>query len=152
MAGSFECWPRKSWSVLWNTSSYNYLCPSSLCLKHELYHLKILRVSLSLRGSIILLGDAISSEKYAVGKFQFFFEQATGFLLPIFSETRKENDCCIFVGIGDAMKRSQLRFDTTDFGTENLRVVVGESVIMIVDGRTSVGEILRAGMNWDWSW
>lgn len=97
--------------------------------------------------SIILLGDAISSEEYAVGKFQFFFEQATGFLLPIFSETRKENDCCIFVGIGDAMKRSQLRFDTTDFGTENLRVVVGESVIMIADGRTSVGEILRAGMN-----
>ena len=45
------------------------------------------------------------------------------------------------------MKRSQLGFDTTDFGTENLRVVVGESVIMIVDGRTSVGEILRAGMN-----
>ena len=45
------------------------------------------------------------------------------------------------------MKRSQLGFDTTDFGTENLRVVVGESVIMIADGRTSVGEILRARMN-----
>lgn len=83
---------------------------------------------------IVVPAEAIPSEAYAAEELQRFFEQATGIGLPI---TAAPGDTlgCIYVGQGRAMETSPVGFDTSEFGPEDLRVVVGQSSIGIAGGR-----------------
>ena len=84
---------------------------------------------------IVVPADAIPSEAYASEELQKFFEEATGFRLPIATDPG-DTVGCIYVGPGLAMEGSVVGFDTSQFGPEDLRVVVGESAIAIAGGRT----------------
>ena len=83
---------------------------------------------------IVVPAHAIPSEGYAAEELQTFFEEATGIRLPITTEPG-EAVKCIYVGPGRVMKASVVGFDTTEFGPEALRVVVGKSSIGIAGGR-----------------
>ncbi len=83
---------------------------------------------------IVVPADAIPSEGYAAEELQKFFEEATGIQLPIMTELG-EAARCIYVGPGPEMKASVVGFDTSEFGPEDLRVVVGKSSIAIAGGR-----------------
>lgn len=83
---------------------------------------------------IVVPADAIPSEGYAAEELQKFFEEATGIRLPITTEP-SEAVRCIYVGPGREMKASVVGFDTSEFGPEELRVVVGKSSIAIAGGR-----------------
>jgi hypothetical protein len=83
---------------------------------------------------IVVPADAIPSEGYAAEELQKFFEEATGIRLPITTEPG-EAVKCIYVGPGRVMKASVVGFDASEFGPEELRVVVGRSSVAIAGGR-----------------
>ena len=83
---------------------------------------------------IVIPVDAIPSEGYAAEELQKFFEKATGIRLPIATEPGEAGKC-IYVGPSRAMEVSIVGFDTSEFGPEDLRVVVGKSCIAIAGGR-----------------
>ncbi len=80
---------------------------------------------------IVLPAQAIPSEGYAAEELQKFFAEATGLRLPITSEAQKSDGGHLYVGTGKMMKASRVGFDTSEFGPEDLRVVVGKSAIAI---------------------
>jgi hypothetical protein len=82
---------------------------------------------------IVASAHAIPSEAYAAEELQTFFKQATGMRLPI--TTDPGDAACIYVGPSRAMAASALGFDTSAFGPEELRVVVGERAIAVAGGR-----------------
>jgi len=82
---------------------------------------------------IVVPVQAIPSETYGAEELQTFFEQATGMRLPITTDPGVPQ--CVYVGPSRAMAASALGFDTTAFGPEELRVVVGKSSIAIAGGR-----------------
>jgi len=83
---------------------------------------------------IVVPVQAIPSEGYAAQELQTFFEEATGIRLPVSTEPG-EAVGCIYVGPGREMKASLVGFDTSEFGPEDLRVVVGKSSIAIAGCR-----------------
>jgi hypothetical protein len=83
---------------------------------------------------IVLAPDAIPSEQYAAEELQSIFEQATGRKLPIRSDAAGAGHH-VFIGPGAASMAGKLGVDTSDYGPEDLRVVVDESGIVIAGGR-----------------
>ena len=83
---------------------------------------------------IVASTHAIPSEEYAAEELQAFFEQATGIRLPI-TTGPGQTVGCVYVGPSRAMADSAVGFDTSEFGPEELRVVVGKSSIVIAGGR-----------------
>ena len=91
-------------------------------------------VSIVQQWDIVVAGDAIPSERYAAEEFQRFFAQATGTQLPI-RHTAEGTGGHILIGPGAVAQGGPLGFVTSDFGPEDLRVVVRETGIAIAGGR-----------------
>jgi len=83
---------------------------------------------------IVVAPDSLPSEQYAAEQFQTFFAQATGKRLPIVNEA-KGRARHVFIGPGEAMRKSRCGFDTDEFGPEDLRYVARDDVIVIAGGR-----------------
>jgi len=89
-----------------------------------------------MRGWVIVLpADALPGEAYAAEELRTLFEQASGIVLTVTNKTNKADLGHIFVGPSAAMKASEPGFDTSGFGPEDLRVVIGPEAIVIAGGR-----------------
>ena len=84
--------------------------------------------------TVVVARDAIPSELYAAEEFQSLFKEATGLELPIAFEPpcRKGN---VFIGPGEAMKRSRVGFGVEELGEEGLRIRIKRGNIAIAGGR-----------------
>ncbi len=83
---------------------------------------------------IVVAGDCLPSERYAAEQFQSHVELATGWKLPIV-ETPTRPDRHVFIGPSQAMRASEVGFDTQAYGEEDLRIVVRDGNIAIAGGR-----------------
>ncbi len=83
--------------------------------------------------NIVMSEGAIPSEAYAAEEFQNLFEQASGVELPIVSTTTRPNRH-VFIGAGPIMKASVVGFDVSEFGEEDLRIVIRDDNIAIAGG------------------
>jgi hypothetical protein len=83
---------------------------------------------------IVLSPDAIASEQYAAEEFQLFFAQASGVKLPITTSVDRPNKH-IFIGSSNALEQSNVGFTASDFGEEDLRIIIRDDNIAIVGGR-----------------
>jgi uncharacterized protein DUF4838 len=83
---------------------------------------------------IVLAEDAIETEVYAAEEFQQFFSISVGVQLPIVRTTGRAANH-IFIGPGDLLRSSDIGFSIEDFGPEDLRIVVRDSMIAIAGGR-----------------
>jgi hypothetical protein len=84
---------------------------------------------------IMLSEQAIPSEEYAATELQSLFDEASGLWLSITNDPNSSSSGCIYVGPSRMMEASIVGFDTSEFGAEELRVVVGETAIAIAGGR-----------------
>ena len=83
---------------------------------------------------IVVAADAIASEVYAAEEFRDLFRRAGGARLPIVQRiTRPKRH--VFIGPGQAMRRSPVGFGVKPFGPEDLRIVVRDENIAIAGGR-----------------
>jgi len=83
---------------------------------------------------IVVAQDAIPSETYAAEEFANHFALATGTQLPIVTTVRRPIHH-IFIGASEAMRVSNVGFETSGFGPEDLRIVIREDNIAIAGGR-----------------
>lgn len=83
---------------------------------------------------IVVAEDASPSELYAAEEFQSHFRLATGIQLPIANTTDRPGRH-VFVGVSTAMKAGAVGFDISDFGPEDLRIVVRDQNMAIAGGR-----------------
>ena len=83
---------------------------------------------------IVVAEDAIPSEKYAAEEFQTLFSTAGGPKLPIVTTVERGQNH-VFVGPSPALRSSNVGFETTEFGEEDLRIVVRDGNIAIAGGR-----------------
>ena len=83
---------------------------------------------------IVVAKDSLPSERYAAKEFQSHVELATGIKLPIM-ETLIRSDRHVFVGPSQAMRTSEVGFDTQAYGEEDLRIVIRNANIAIAGGR-----------------
>ena len=85
--------------------------------------------------SIVVAETAIESEKYAAEEFRDFFAQATGYRLPIRSDSAAETKN-VFIGASDALAESNLAHALDrDYAEEELRTIIEQDNIAIVGGR-----------------
>ena len=84
--------------------------------------------------AIVVAKNAISSERYAAGEFQRFFEKATGLALPVVDAPPKAAGN-IFIGPGEAMRASSAGFSVEGMGDEDLRIRIAKDNIAIGGGR-----------------
>ncbi|MCP4641004.1 MAG: DUF4838 domain-containing protein [bacterium] len=83
---------------------------------------------------IVVDTKASPSEANAGRQFQHFLERAGGGRLPIVAEVDRPNRH-VFIGRGEAMQANPAGFDVSDFGEEDLRIVIGGDTIVIAGGR-----------------
>ena len=85
--------------------------------------------------SIVVADTAIESERYAAEEFRDFFAQATGYRLPIRSDSAAETKN-VFIGAGEALGNSNLAHALDrEYAEEELRIVIALDNIAIVGGR-----------------
>ena len=85
--------------------------------------------------SIVVADSAIESEKYAAEEFADFFAQATGYRLPIRSDSASETKN-VFIGASDSLKKSNVAHALDrEYAEEELRVIITLENIAIVGGR-----------------
>lgn len=82
---------------------------------------------------IVIAADAPPGVGYAAEEFRVFFDQATGHLLPIVTQTDRRQRH-VFIGPSAAMLASGVGFQTNDLGPDDLRIVVKEKNIAIAGG------------------
>ncbi len=83
---------------------------------------------------IVVPPDAIGSETYAAQEFQTFFQEATGFDLPIGTDAGEAGN--VFIGPSDALRDSSLGFAMGDaYDEEELCIVVRPDHIAVTGGR-----------------
>ena len=83
---------------------------------------------------IVTANDAIPSEVYAAKEFQKFFAEASGVKLPIVTAADRP-DGHVFIGLGEALRSSNVGFATDEMGDEDLRIIVRDGNIAIAGGR-----------------
>ncbi len=83
---------------------------------------------------IVIPASAIRSVAYAAEEFQAHYEKASGVRLPIVKTTDRP-DRHIFIGVSEAMEKSNVGFNVEDFGEEDLRIVIRNGSIAIAGGR-----------------
>lgn len=89
----------------------------------------------ALRGwDIVVSVDASPAEQYAAEEFRTFFGKATGQVLGITQEAARPSGQ-VFIGAGEAMRKSAVGFDTSAFGPEEFRIIIRDGNIAIAGGR-----------------
>ena len=83
---------------------------------------------------IVTAKDAIPSEVYAAEEFQKFFAEASGVKLPIVTQVDRP-DRHVFIGPGQALRQSNVRFSVDKMGDEDLRIIIRDGNIAIAGGR-----------------
>lgn len=84
--------------------------------------------------NIVVAPDAIASEKYAAEEFKSLFKQATGIELAV-SESPRQATGTIYIGDGEAFRKSPLSFPIEELGEEGLHIRITPTQIAIVGGR-----------------
>jgi hypothetical protein len=83
---------------------------------------------------IVVAPDAIASEIYAAEEFRDHLALAGGAKFSIVSAAEPSGRQ-VFIGPGQAMRKSSVGFETIQFGPEDLRIVVRDENIAIAGGR-----------------
>ncbi len=83
---------------------------------------------------IVVAEDAIPSERYAAVELQSMLATATGRTLPVVTRV-SHPERHIFVGLSQAMCSNGAGFSIEEFGSEDLRIVIRDEVIVIAGGR-----------------